>query len=676
MKTRLLIIFLMFSILSVSLISFADARGFSPFHFRLADEIVYDDLYFYVDGSKPNFRIDKGETATLPLMITSKHSAGTVVDFHATIGNDQMGEIRFPLGVSINLEPNQMTLNGQNQTLNVTVHVSEKAPSSKYNVQLVGVWKEEGKIPGFLGSSFSLHVGRDFGGDAISVNFFEPPLKFAREGVEPKDIPCRNALVLILRHDGAPSCVHEDTKPRLIERGWMKTQINVHNDEAFIQATKKMDFVQYFLSLYPDAEISIDRELYTVRYAESGFIEESSSRYEPIRTKSLILSLDYDGKLMPFVIECGGPVSLAVHQLEAILEHLHDPDWCFPFDQFQFDSKITYLEFSDGVVEIINPEHSPLKYKTTIPVIDDTYLSKRVEQWNDAWRSEMEFQHGIHGDEFYTELGRLLIKNEMQYQMNALGIVNANDDFEVYNGMSMESLPPHIGYSAVVHATDGNYYRLQGGTHANQVSYYKTSQLQFPDPDEEIPGESLFGKPQSITIIPEDGHKARQEPSTLVIHMDNNKVEFFNNTPETIRIQDNGSGMIGEENTLDWMGPIILPYQNATMTFDKPGLYEWDGRNAPNLDRPLWWESHANGHIVVLSDEINDFSRGDKAKIAQKMLHNTDLPLVSSGAGNAKQVLMIGIDRAVINTVPDAEEYYLKRANQLIPFDVEIVMYE
>ena len=339
------------------------------------------------------------------------------------------------------------------------------------------------------------------------------------------------------------------------------------------------------------------------------------------------------------------------------------------------DSEIIYPKFANGVTEIINPEHEPLRYKTTIPVIDDTYISKNVEQWNNSWENELDAQHAIYGDEFYTELGRLLMKNEMQYQMNTLGITNANDDFEVYSGMSRQSLPPHIGYSAVVYATDGNYYRLQGGTFSNQVSYYRTSQLQFPDPEEDLPLESLLSSPQLITIIPEKGHKARQEPSTLVIHVDNNKVEFFNNTPDIIRIQDKGSGVIGEEGTLGWVGPTVLPSQSAIMTFDKPGLIEWNARKAPTPEEPFWWSSHAGGNIVVLSDKINDFSRGDKARIAQKMLHNTDIPLVSSGAGNAEQVLKMGLDPAVINTVPGAEEYYLKMAHQLIPFDVEIVMY-
>ena len=339
MKTRLLLTSLVLSIVFASLISFADARGFSPFHFRLADEIAYNDLWFYVDGSKVNFKVDKGEAATFPMIITSKHGNGTIVDFHATIG-EQRGEIRFPPGVNIQLEPNQMILNGQNQTLNITVHASEKAPSSKYDISLVGMWKEEGKIPDVLGTGFSLHIGKDFGGDAIPVNFLEPPLKFAKN-IEPQDIshiPCRNALLLILKHDGSPTCVREETKPRLIERGWMKTEIDVHNDDALIDAAKQLDSVQHFLSLYPNAEISINKEWYLITFTKSGFIEEDHSRYEPVRTKGLSINFDYDGQLMPHSIDCGGPISISVFGLEQLLEHLHNPDWCFPYDQSQFSS--------------------------------------------------------------------------------------------------------------------------------------------------------------------------------------------------------------------------------------------------------------------------------------------------------------------------------------------------
>ncbi len=331
----------------------------------------------------------------------------------------------------------------------------------------------------------------------------------------------------------------------------------------------------------------------------------------------------------------------------------------------------TYPAFANGVTEIINPDHQRLKHYPTTATIDDTYLSKNVEQWSQASRSEFETQYGIYGDEFYTELGRLVVKNEMQNQMNNLGIVNVDDDFEVKMGMTLTSLPPYIGFTAVVNATDGNYYRLEGGSHENRVNFFRASQLQFPDTTEKLSIESYLSEPPLITIIPEDGRKAREYPHTLIVHIKNTNVEFFNNTPETIRIQDSGSGMIGDEHTLAWMGPIILPFESSTMTFDRPGLYEWDGRNAPNLERPLWWSSHARGNIVVLTNDMNNFSSEDKAAIAQVMLHASDIPIVMSGTGR-DDVFFMGIDPAVVNAVPNVEEYYLKRAHQLIPFDIEI----
>lgn len=340
MKTAFLILTLFLLLFSngVLVMQNADARGFSPFSFRLADEIMYDDLYFYVDGGKSNFRVEKGESSSFPIIMTSKHSVGEVIDFHVTTGNDQMGKIRLPHGVNIQLDPNQITTNGGNQTVNVVVHVSDKAPSSKYNVQLVGVWKEDGNIPDFMGTSFSLHVGKDFGDDALPVNFFEPPLKFAKGGALLEEIPCRNAFILILKYDGSPACVDDDTKPRLIERGWMKMNVDVLDDDEFIEGTKNLDSVQYFLSLYPDAKITIDKEFYAVTYSESGFIEQDPSRHDPIRTKNLTINLGYDGQLVPHTITCGGPISISIHDLEPLLEQLHKPDWCFPLDQSKFNS--------------------------------------------------------------------------------------------------------------------------------------------------------------------------------------------------------------------------------------------------------------------------------------------------------------------------------------------------
>ncbi|MCV0413226.1 BPTI/Kunitz-type proteinase inhibitor domain-containing protein [Nitrosarchaeum sp.] len=163
MKTRYLFLIVLFIGISISVTSnqFVDARSIAPFSFNLADEIMYDGILFYVDEAKTHFEVSNGKTSTFPLIISSRVSDGTIVDFHATVNNDQMGKIVFPPGVNIQLEPNQITLNGKDHILNVTVHVSKNAPSSKYDVNLVGVWHEEGKIPNFMGTSFLLHIGSD-----------------------------------------------------------------------------------------------------------------------------------------------------------------------------------------------------------------------------------------------------------------------------------------------------------------------------------------------------------------------------------------------------------------------------------------------------------------------------------------------------------------------------------
>jgi len=186
--------------------------------------------------------------------------------------------------------------------------------------------------------------------------------------------------------------------------------------------------------------------------------------------------------------------------------------------------------------------------------------------------------------------------------------------------------------------------------------------------------ESIIDEANLITILPEDGNSTREDPTTLVIHTDNSTVEFFNNTPETIRIQDSGSGRIGEEHTLSWMGPTILPYQNATIIFDEPGLVEWDARNAPNLEDPTWWSTHAGGYIVVLSEGMNDLPLEERLRVAQVMLHKYPLPIMGSGSGNAQKALTINLDPGVVKMVPNAEEYYLQRIHQIIPFDVNVII--
>ena len=133
--------------------------------------------------------------------------------------------------------------------------------------------------------------------------------------------------------------------------------------------------------------------------------------------------------------------------------------------------------------------------------------------------------------------------------------------------------------------------------------------------------------------------------------------------------------MIGEEHTLSWMGPTILPYQSTTMTFDEPGLVEWDARNFPTIGEPWWWSTHAGGNIVVLSENMDDLPIEEKLRMAQKIVHkHDDLPIMGSGSGNAEKALKIHLDPAVVSMMPDAKQYYLERIHQILPFDVKVII--
>ena len=150
------------------------------------------------------------------------------------------------------------------------------------------------------------------------------------------------------------------------------------------------------------------------------------------------------------------------------------------------DESNTPKIFRDGSTKFVNPDHEPLKYYKTTQVIDDTYLDKNVQQWQDAWDWELKANYEIYKDEFYEELGRLLVKNEITRVINQVGIINMYDDFDVHQGFSLTSLPPHVGFTAVINATDGNSYLIDASAHSNRVNYYSITQLSFFDTTKEL----------------------------------------------------------------------------------------------------------------------------------------------------------------------------------------------
>ena len=336
-----------------------------------------------------------------------------------------------------------------------------------------------------------------------------------------------------------------------------------------------------------------------------------------------------------------------------------------------------YPSFDNGVTEILNPDYESLEYRSISPVIEDTYLSKNVQQWKDAWPHELEAEYEKYGDEFYTELGKLLMKNDMQQQMNSLGIVNTEDDFEVISGMMLTSLPPHIGFSTIIHATDGHYYLLQGMAHANQTNYYKTTQLQYPNPTEINLGSGktpdVIPQISILTKISEDGNRDLKSIPPVTVLSQPGDVEFYNDTFDvlTIHLSKNIQGEISFKTP---QKIAIQGKSDNTWTFTEPGSYSWSGK-IPIMIEGKEYELNTGGGILVLSDDMSDLSKEEKIETARMMLLTSGLPISGIGQQSKEDILFISFSPAISELLPESKQYYLEAAQKLIPFeDISIML--
>ncbi|HEX9845910.1 MAG TPA: hypothetical protein VGA92_05535, partial [Candidatus Nitrosotenuis sp.] len=308
-------------------------------------------------------------------------------------------------------------------------------------------------------------------------------------------------------------------------------------------------------------------------------------------------------------------------------------------------------------------------YKKTEPITDETFLSKNVKEWQEVSFDELMNYHENYGKRgFFGDLGALLVKNEMLLQLERENIINANDDFDVYQGMTLTSLPPHVSFEAVVNGTDGNSYRLQGGTFANSVGNVKITKLAFYDTLQKLSVDFILSQNQTIRIE-EDANGARAIPYDMIIRADkDNTVEFENTLIIPIRIQGDG-----DWKNPNWYGPTTLPYGKATMTFNTTGVIDWHARSLP-LPGSIATDHKGGGQISILSDKTSQLPLDVKGKIANAIIRNSEIPW--SGIGTRTDGLYIDFNRAIFEMLPDANEYYTARAEQIVPFDMPIIIEE
>lgn len=256
----------------------------------------------------------------------------------------------------------------------------------------------------------------------------------------------------------------------------------------------------------------------------------------------------------------------------------------------------------------------------------------------------------------------------MLQELEDMNIKIANIDFDVYPGMILTSLPPHVSFEAFVNDTDNNTYRLSGMTQRAEVGNIGITKLEFFETSTELPIESILSQNNTIILKKKDGDKTVVPHNLIVYGNQDIQVRFQNDFLVPVRIQGDGDWQ-----NPNWYGPTILPLTSATMSF-KPGVYSWHARTLP-APGSVASDHMGGGEIFVMSDNMDEQPFHDRQRIGAAILQNSETPWSSMGAGNDKGITL-GFNHAISDALPNYREYYLSRAEQLIHFDVPIILEE
>lgn len=197
-----------------------------------------------------------------------------------------------------------------------------------------------------------------------------------------------------------------------------------------------------------------------------------------------------------------------------------------------------------------------------------------------------------------------------------------------------------------------------------------TAKYLEPEPSDSAisPAEQILAMEPKVTIVSTSGNNARVLPHGLILDLEkNNIVTFYNNRTAPIKLegQVEGEQMTTKEKT--WRIDFVGPGGYETIQFNRTGYYQYLVRTIE--ERP----DTNGGAVVAYSNETNDLPFHEKLRMAGEILHHSDLPLTSIGMGN-NEGLRLGFTPSIFDATPNAEEYYKKRAEQLIPFDVPIII--
>lgn len=300
------------------------------------------------------------------------------------------------------------------------------------------------------------------------------PLKQIKSGIKYHNVECKDDLKLVYKQGAEKSaCVTLDAKIELTVRGW------AHDDRILLGCTGER--VQ---KCYPE-----DKEEYrkALQHYYYGIELEPESILDSIFNSDIVLDstayldsiINDDSIQIQITKETASQICKEL-KMNCPVDHFFSADYD-PNTQIATFQQSVGLHIYDLTVSNNRICHTvdgdTQKYCSKLdvpynPIFDGnmpTLLSKTAEQWQIMSDDELYSFYEKYGDEFYTELGKIILKNEIKNELKRQNIVNADDDFTLHvTGIDL-SLPPTVYLQSVVNGTDGKGYQFNGSTHANQI---------------------------------------------------------------------------------------------------------------------------------------------------------------------------------------------------------------
>lgn len=162
--------------------------------------------------------------------------------------------------------------------------------------------------------------------------YYAPPKFQLEHNVEPMKVKCNDELVLLQKYDGSPSCVTEQTKQKLIERGWTLTELKPElepEDKSNVMKKARELGIDNIMEAVDSEKLTSDekREYIKIRYEESPNTIPSLN----IRIKDFTRNLEFGERPTFTLIETGYAIpcthpTLEVYLLKQEIGNDHTPD--------------------------------------------------------------------------------------------------------------------------------------------------------------------------------------------------------------------------------------------------------------------------------------------------------------------------------------------------------------